>query len=163
VIDVFSESTTARPAGDVLSRVVRVTLGGQTYELPVRSIKANREWKAALDQQTQAFLSGLEGSGDDVSTIFGLLSGQADTLIDLLLSYDTAGVLPTREAIENIEPDASQDIVAACREVWRAASPLVVTSMTSFLAAITESDSSPPTSTPAPPTATTRQRKSTKH
>jgi hypothetical protein len=160
VIDVFSESLTGRPAGDILSRVVRFSLGGQTYELPVRSIKANREWKAALDQRTQAFLSGLESSGDDMASIFGLLAGQADTLIDLLLSYDTVGVLPTREAIEDIEPDASHDIVAACREVWRAASPLVVTSMTTLMREIETSVSSPPTNTPQPPTATARRRKS---
>jgi hypothetical protein len=160
VIDVFSEGFAGRPAGDILSRVVRVSLGGQTYELPVRSIKANREWKAGLNARTAAFIGGLEAAGEDFEAIFGQLAGQVDPLLDMLLSYDTAGVLPTREAIEDIEPDASQDIVDAVREVWRAANPLVATTMKTLMEAIEISDSSPPTSTPPPPTATARRRKS---
>lgn len=159
MIDVFSEAA-GRPAGDILSRVVRVSLGGQTYELPVRSIKANREWKASLNARTASFIGGLEAAGEDSEAIYGQLAGQIDQLLDMLLSYDTAGVLPTRDEIESIEPDASQDIVAAVREVWRAANPLVATTMKMLTEVIGTSVSSLATSTPRPPTATGRRRKS---
>lgn len=160
MIDVF---TGVRPAGDILSRVVRFSLGGTEYVLPVRSIKANREWKATLDERTTGLLSGLEASGNDLSAIFGLLAAQIDDLIDMLLAYDTTDVLPTKDAIESIEPDASLDVLQAVREVWRAANPLVDTTMQSLMETIPEPDSSPPTSTPVRPTGTARPKRSTKH
>lgn len=150
MIDIFKEGPRApRPAGDILSRLVRITIGGTEYELPVRSIKANREWKAALNEKTQGLLNGLDASKDDLGAIFSVLANQIDDLIDLLVSYDTAGILPSRDEIEEIEPDPSRDIVTAVGEVWRAANPLVVTAMTGILAATTETAaSSPPTSSP---------------
>lgn len=137
-----------RPAEDLIGRVVRVTLGGQTYELPVRSIRANREWKAGLDARLSAVLSRIESSdaADDArAALVAALSSQLDDLIEMLIAYDTSGVLPTREAIEDIEPDATLDIVRAVREVMRAASPLVVTAL-DRVTATQSSPSSPPTS-----------------
>jgi hypothetical protein len=121
-----------RPAGDILSRTVRITLGGKEYSLPVRSIKANREWLAKVNGQTVALLKGLDTSGDDLGALMGLLGNQIDPLIDLLLAYDSEGVLPTRDEIESIEPDASLDVLEAVQGVWRAANPLVGTSITSM-------------------------------
>jgi hypothetical protein len=149
MLDVF-DLTAGRPAGDILSRTVRVRLGGSEYELPVRSIKANRDWRAALNAGTASLVSGLADSGDDFGAIYAALASQMDTLIDLLLSYDTSSILPTKDEIEAIEPDCSLDIVAAVREVWRAANPLVVTSLTAMetpASASSEPTSSPPTST----------------
>lgn len=147
-----------RPAGDILGRVVRVTLGGRVYEMPVRSIRANREWRAALDERTASLLDGLKVKGNDVAGIYEALSSQLDDLIDMLLAYDTADALPTRDEIEALEPDASLDVLAAVREVWRAANPLVATALARV--ATPDTGSSPPTSTSAPPTASARRPKS---
>ncbi len=136
-----------RSAGDILSRTVTVTLGGQEYSLLVRSIADNRAWRLALDEATVHLLDGLET--DELSAVYDLLSGQIEVMIDLLLSYDTEGVLPTREAIEAIEPDASIEVIDAVREVWLAANPLVAASLrlgTEAQAAIQSGALSPPTS-----------------
>lgn len=146
-----------RPAEDVLSRVVRVTLGGKTYELPVRSIRANREWKASLDARFAALVAGLDAVEDRVA-LFEMLSHQVDDLIELLIAYDTAGILPTRDEIEAIEPDVSIELVAAVREVWRAANPLVATG----IGRLTPTEaSSPPTS--SPPVSITGPRRKSKN
>lgn len=155
MLDVF-DLNPGRPAGDVLSRVVRVVIGGTEYVLPVRSIKANREWREALNAGTAGLLSGLTAADDDVGAIYAALAGQMDTLIDLLLGYDTSGVLPTKDQIEAIEPDCSLDIVYAVKEVWRAANPLVVTSLAAM--ETTDSGSSEPTSSPPAPTAGSRKK-----
>lgn len=148
-----------RSASDILGRVVRVTLGGQDYALPVRSIRANREWRASLDARTASLLGGLTEAGNDKADIFAVLAGQVDLLIDMLVSYDTSGVLPTREAIEDFEPDASVDVLTAVREVWAASSPLVATALAEMMKT-QASDSSAPMSSPASPTAFAPQQSS---
>lgn len=153
MIDLFG----TRPADQIVSRTVRITLGGTPYELPVRSIRANREWKERLNAKTAALVTSLDSSGDDIAAVLGVLSTQIDDMIDLLVSYDTAGVLPSREEIEEIEPDPSGEIVAAVREVWRAANPLVATAIESAASTLTP-PSSPPTSTRPVPMAGSRRK-----
>lgn len=158
MLDVIAPS---RSAEDILSRVVRVTIGGQTYELPVRSIRANREWKAGLDARLSHVLARIEASDtaeDSRAALVAALSSQVDDLIDMLIAYDTSGVLPSREAIEDIEPDATLDIVRAVRGVMNAASPLVVAALARISGTRTE-PSSPPTSS-APVNITGPRRKS---
>jgi hypothetical protein len=148
-----------RSAEDILSRVVRVTLGGQTYELPVRSIRANREWKANLEARLAMLvdrLTSADEADDARAALNDALASQVDDLIELLIAYDTAGVLPSREQIEEIEPDATMAIVMAVREVWRAANPLVATAIGRMAETPTE-PSSPPTS--SPPVSITGPRK----
>lgn len=157
MIDVF---TATRPAGDILSRVVRVQLDGKSYELPVRSIKANREWKTNLNDRLAAMIGGLEASGDDYAALFGLIANQIDDLVDMLVSYDTSGILPSRDAILDIEPDASLDVLNAVREVWRAANPLVATTLAAIGTPIPESDVSSPLTSSPPVNITGRRRKS---
>jgi hypothetical protein len=147
-----------RPAEDVLSRVVRITLGGTEYQLPVRSIRANRDWKERLDSTTTGLLTALDVSEDDLAAIYAALASQTDSLIDLLLSYDNSGVLPTRDELEAIEPDVSLDVLAAVREVWRAANPLVAKSLELISSLATAPDSSPPSSGPPRRTAGARRR-----
>lgn len=150
MIDVYGPVT--RPAEDILSGVIRVKLGDKVYVLPVRSMRANREWLTDLDARTAMLLGQVDVSGDDLSRIYSLLAGQPDTLFDLLLSYDTAGVLPSRAEIEALEPDASLDLVAAVREVWRAANPLVGMAVAAATIGQSASDSSAPTSSSPPST-----------
>lgn len=152
-----------RPAGDILSRTVRVQLGGTEYAVPVRSIKANREWIAQVNGQTVALLKGLDSSGDDLGALMGLLGNQIDPLIDLLIAYDSTGVLPSRDEIEAIEPDASLDVLAAVQGVWRAANPLVGTAIESMTTGeALASASSTPTSS-QPPNGAGRRARSKKN
>jgi hypothetical protein len=149
---VIELSAFRRPAEDILSRSIRFTLGGVDYVLPVRSIAANRDWKTHLDDSTSALLSSLDAAGDDLATVYGALSSQVDVLIDLLIEYAPT-LLPTRDEIEQIEPDATSDVLDALREVWRAANPLVAIS----LDAMTPLEEPTPTSSPP----TSGRRKST--
>jgi len=152
---------TGRPAGDILSRVVRFSIGGTQYQLPVRSIKANREWIATLNDRTAAILQGLEEAGNDIAAMYASLSDQVGPLIEMLIAYDMSGVLPTRETIEDIEPDCSLDIVAAVREVWRAANPLVATALALTTDEAPANGSSEPTSSPPRNTAGRRRKSKT--
>lgn len=154
------EADPRRPAGDILSRVVRVVLGGREYQLPVRSIKGNREWLEQLGAATIDVASQIDRADSGAraaADLYAALIAQAPALLDALIAYDTAGVLPSKDEIEAIEPDCTHEIVAAVGEVWRAANPLVVTALRN-LAAIQESGSSERTSSPATPTAGPRRR-----
>jgi hypothetical protein len=152
---------TGRPAGDILSRVVRISLAGIDYVLPTLAIAGNRRWKAQLDARLSGLLDGLTEGGNDIEALFGVLSRQVDDLLDLLVSYDTSGVLPSREELE--ETIHEDELLDAVREVWRAANPLVVTVLREgMMTALSESGSSAPTSSPRPSTAG-RPRRSKKH
>lgn len=148
-----------RSADDKISRVVRITLGGQSYELPVRSIRANREWKDRMNAATAALLMELDPAATwaEVAAVF---DGHEDELIDLLVSYDTTGQL-SRDLIETIEPDATIDLLRAVREVGQAASPLVVIGAQTAALAIAISQPSEPTSSSPPPTAGRRRKSRT--
>lgn len=138
-----------RPAGDILSRVVRINLGETEYALPTLTIGGNKRWKAQLDQRLTALIDGLTDGGNDIAAIFGALNQQVDDLLDLLISYDTGGVLPSRHDLE--ESIHEDELIAAVREVWRAANPLVVMG----LEAVATTDE-PPTNGSSPPTSLSR-------
>jgi hypothetical protein len=145
-----------RPAEAILSRTVRVTLADTTYELPVLRIAGNRRWKAKLDAYTIALVDQLDQGGDDLPALLAALGAQTDTLMDLLVSYDESGVLPDRGVLE--ETVYEDELLRAVQEVWRAANPLVVTTLATMEASLRNSDSSTPTSTSPPPTAGRRKR-----
>jgi hypothetical protein len=142
MIDIFGE----RPAEDILSRTVRLTLAGTEYTLPVLTIGGNRRWKASLDARLTGLLDGLEQAGDDPSSILGLLGSQTDSLVALLKEYDTTSVLPDAETIE--ETCYEDEVLTAVREVWRAANPFVERAVNAVVATIVE----PPPSVSSPPT-----------
>ena len=139
-----------RPAGDVLSRVVRVTLSGQEFRLPLRSIRFNREWKAQLDAQTTGIVDALVDAGDDWEKVVTQLTQDLTPFIDLLASY--APDVLSRDAIEDMEPDPSMDVINACREVWLAANPLVGIGIEALTAEISANAGSVPTSSLQPST-----------
>lgn len=148
-----------RPAEDILSRVVRISLAGVEYELPVLTIAGNKRWKATLDSRLTGMLNGIEGSGDDLSLVFALLNSQVDALLDLLVEYDTSGILPARDVLE--ETVYEHELLAAVREVWRAANPFALASLEAGMAVLRENASLPPTSSPPPPTAGRRRKSKT--
>jgi hypothetical protein len=159
MLDVFAP----RSAGDILSRSVRLVLGDTEYALPVLFIAGNERWKAAIDAKFNGVVTRLDEAGNDTARILAALGDQPDDLLDLIYSYDTdegrrEGVLPDREDLK--ESVYEGDLLAAVREVWRAANPLVVMrieaaarDLVEATAARTTSESSPPTSSSPTPTA----------
>ena len=153
-----------RPPQDVIGREVHITLGGQQFVLPVRSIKANREWKAELDARTAGAVDALVKADDeqDWAQVLMRLSSDPDPFIDLLVSY--APAVLSRELIEDIEPDATMDVINACREVWLAATPLLATTVAIMETLTTLPDaSSEPTSSLPKRGASGRRKSSKKH
>lgn len=142
-----------RPAGDILSRVVRIRLSGQEFVLPVRSIRFNREWKAGLEAQSAGVIDELTSAGNDWERIAGVLVQDIEPYIDFLVSY--APDVLTRDAIEEMEPDPSMDVITACREVWLAATPLAaiaIGNMKAQIETMLASDGLPLTSSQPPST-----------
>lgn len=115
----------ARSATDILAGVIRVSLGGQVYELPVLPRAASRAWLASLDDRFAALAQELEAAGNDTPAIMARLVAEADALYEMLLAYDQAGALPTRDDIDAIATDT--EILRAVLEVWRAVNPLAAT------------------------------------
>lgn len=139
----------ARSAADVLAGVIRVVLGGRTYELPVLPRAASRRWLETLDNRFAALGAELEQAGNDTPAILARLVAEADGLYDMLLSYDAAGqgVLPPRSEIDETATDT--EILRALIEVWRAVHPLAAT--------VAQMSNETPTASPTPPS-TPRRR-----
>lgn len=112
-----------RSVEDILARRIRLLLDGEVYTLPVLPIDRNRDWTDRLDVEVVRVLSAVEEAGDDVGAVLAALSAAPGRFMDLLLAYDTGGILPTRERIEAVWTEV--DLLMACLEVWRAAHPLV--------------------------------------
>ena len=155
MLDLFG----SRPADQMVARVVRITLAGASYELPVLSMRENREWKEQLNARTAASLDAVKDT-EDLATVLRLLTEQTDEMLDLLYLYDLTNVLPQREEIESVRPDPSLDVMNAVRAIWRAANPGLGIAEQTVADAMPTSPSSPPTSTP--PASTTSRRKRSK-
>lgn len=114
-----------RSAADILAGRIRLVLGGTGYELPVLPRRASREWLAALDGRFAHLARELDQAADDAPRILGLLAGQSGVLLEMLRSYDTSGILPAAEYLDDYASDS--EILVAMVEVWRAANPLAAT------------------------------------
>ena len=110
-----------RPVEDILAERVRLLIGGEVFDLPVLTIAENRAWKERSDRELGLFIATITLT-DDLSEVMERFDGYDDTLMNLLLSYDSTGVLPPREVIE--EGLTPLGLFRAVCEVWRAARPL---------------------------------------
>lgn len=150
-----------RSAGDILSRTVRLTLGGKEYVLPVLTIGGNRRWQAQLDRELGAILNALRKAGRNAPGVVEVLDGQVDKMLDLITSYDTTGVLPDRDTL--IEQTYEAELIEAVQEVWLAANPLAAIGLRRLrMIAAPTSESSEPTSSP-PPNGAGRPKRSKKN
>jgi len=152
VLDLLS----GRPVEDILGRVARITLGGTEHQLTVLTIAGNKRWKAELDRRLSGLLEGLDASKNR-GEVLGRLEEQVDDLLDLVIAYDTdcgnrPGVLPDRSSIEEVTTPA--ELLAALREVWRAANPFAMAA----LRPPTETTAEAPPSASPQPTSTARRR-----
>lgn len=141
-----------RPAEDVLSRTVRITLGDATYALRVLTIAGNERWRMELDASTALIVDTLVAQGDDAEAILRTLSTDADRLIELLVAFDTdcgrqEGRLPAPAVLKEMAYE--DQLIQAVREVWQAANPLAELGIRNIARAI----SLPPSSSSPPPTA----------
>ena len=142
-----------RSAADILAGVIRVTLGGSTYELPVLPRAASRAWLESLDARFADLANELESAGNDTPLIMARLVAEADALYDMLLRYDQTHVLPSKADIDAVATDT--EILRAVLEVWRAVNPLAATVAEASVPTQTpslERRTSPPPSTAGTPT-----------
>lgn len=130
----------SRSAADIIAGLVRVSLGGMEYELPVLPRASSRQWINSLNDRFAALAAELDQAGNDTPQILTRLVAESDGLYDMLLSYDASHVLPPREEIDELATDA--EILRSVIEVWRAVNPLA-----DILAEQTRTDDEPPTST----------------
>jgi hypothetical protein len=140
-----------RSAEDILSRSVRLTLGGREFVLPVLTIAGNRRWKATLDAELASVLAALRKAGKQTPELLDLLEGQIDKMLDLLIAYDETHVLPPKDELAEIAYE--DELTKAVQEVWRAANPLVVTAAMAAMREIQRLGTSPLTSSQQPSTA----------
>lgn len=112
-----------RSIEDILAERVRLTIGGEVYDLPALPIADSEEWRAGLEGDLVGTLSGIDSLDNDIGGILGALAGQMPRLIDALYSYDRGSVLPEREVLTR--KVTALWIVRAVLEVWRATNPLV--------------------------------------
>jgi len=111
-----------RSIDDVRAKRIVLTIGGVKYTLPVKPMRAMREWEERLDEELVRLLSLVQSDGDDHKAMLLALSQSPWPFIDLLISYDDGNVLPDRDSID--ETETEYDLLIACLEVWRAAHPL---------------------------------------
>lgn len=147
----------ARPAGDVLSRTVRVNFGGREYALAVLFIAGNERWRAYMDERTAAFVDAMAATGDDLGEIARKFTGETDMWLDILYAYDTdlgrqAGVLPPRDELKELIHE--DEVEPAIREVVKAANPKAAVRLTALRAI-----PSAPTSSSSPRGGSRRKRR----
>jgi hypothetical protein len=114
-----------RSSADMMAGVVRITLAGFPYELPVLSRAESRAWLVSLDARFAATAALVEAADAEPDALVPLLIAEVDAMADLLKSYDVHGILPPRSAFD----DASDsEILRAMVEVVQAANPKAATS-----------------------------------
>lgn len=143
----WPESLPTRSATDIMAGRVRVYLGGAVYDLPVLPRRASREWLEGLDERFHALGAALDAAGDDTPRILSMLAAHTESLVEMLRSYDTSGVLPDPDIIDTHATDA--EILRALIEVWRAAHPLAATLAGTAETRTSGTSSESPTSSPS--------------
>ena len=116
------QPTPLRPDEQVAGGYISMSLGGQSFDVKVLPIAANRRWTAHLAETMRTVLGevGPVESADQVAT---LLAQQAETMMDLLIAYDAAGdkALPERDWIDTHATDG--ECYEAMKRVTAAAYP----------------------------------------
>ena len=150
-----------RTVEDVLVGRLRVTLGGEVYDLPVRSIASNRRWVESLDTELIGLLVAVSAADDDYRAIASALMGiGAEELLGLVIAYDETHVLPPKEELE--ETVKPHEVLAAVMGIRRVQNPLADAGLAAALSAIAGMPSPEPTNSPRGNGASRRRKRSTK-
>lgn len=136
----------SRTVADIFANRVRLQFGGMVYDVPVLPRAAERKWLANLDTNFAAVAMAIdEGSTGEAIAV---LANQPDLMLDALYEYDTSGVLPPRDELDELA--STSEILYAVLEVWRAANPLVVSVLNETSPPTSGSSPEPPSSSPQP-------------
>jgi hypothetical protein len=108
--------TSERPADDVAAGIIRVTIDGQEFALPVLRIKAEREWKAGLREMFGRQLGQEDGQPVGLERLGEFSNLAVDTALDLVASYDRSKVFGGREWLE--EHAYQRELFMVLREIW---------------------------------------------
>jgi hypothetical protein len=158
MLDSFALS---RSVEDVLAGRLRVTLGGEVRDLPVRSIASNRRWVENLDTNMAGLLAAVAAAGDDSGDVARAMMGiGAEDLLSLVIDYDETHVLPPREVLE--EMVSPSEALIAVMTIRRVQNPLADAGLAALSTVIAGRRSQEPTSSPPRNGASTRRRRSTK-
>lgn len=150
-----------RTVEDVLAGRLRVTLGGETYVLPVRSIASNRRWVESLDTDLGGLLAAVNEAGDDLGAISSAFTRiGAEELLGLVLAYDDTGVLPPKDELE--ETTKPHEALMAVMGIRRVQNPLADAGLAAASSAIVGMPSPEPMSSPRMNGASRRRKHSTK-
>lgn len=148
---------------DVLAGILRVTLGGETYVLPVRSIASNRRWLESLEAREGALLAAVGTAGNDLEALTAAIVGSdigAQELLDLVIAYDEDHILPPRDQLEEVA--RPHELLHAVGDIRRVENPLADAGLAAASSAIGGRPSPVPTSSPPRNGASPRPRRSKK-
>lgn len=138
---------TSRSPEDVLSGILRIAVGGVEKEVPTLSIRATREWQAALAADEAAAVSDDDLTPGDASGIIDLSLGE---ILNIVVTYDRSAALGGREWLEE-HADPAQ-LYAAATQMAEVAFPFALSAPALLRALIARSvaASRPPRSTNSP-------------
>lgn len=119
-----------RSEQEIAGGFIRVRMGGVVREIPTLKIAASRKWKddllvrlSAIGERDVSF--SLTDGAKTMGALAPLANLATDTMVDVLLTYDTTGVLGGREWIEEHADDA--EVYGALTRVLQVVFPFVGT------------------------------------
>lgn len=137
----LSEFLPDRSIEDILAERVRLTIGGRDYVLAALTIEENEAWLAEVDGELAGTLEAVGDAGDDVQAILAALTGDSDSVLELLISYDKRGVLPPLDELRReVTPMGA---IRLALTVWRAANPKADIALAALLTSVVTPSVSP--------------------
>jgi hypothetical protein len=117
-----------RSESDILTKApIKVTLGSKEYDIPVLTIKKQREWREQMSREMQDIVGALAPSFDPQKTSSAFSAGLAvaltkfpEKLADLVFSY--APELPREEIMETA---TEEQISIAFSKIMRVSFPFL--------------------------------------
>lgn len=140
----------ARSVEDVLAGRLRLSLGGEVYVLPVRSIAENRVWVESVEARLGAQTAALADATDLAQAALALGAVTAEQMLELVLSYDVSGILPDYETAEAVV--RPHELLAAVPLIGRVRHPLA-----DLAVAIAEAEASRMSGLPSAPMSSSRR------
>lgn len=94
-----------RSETEILARSgLPIVLGEEVWRVRPRTINANRAWQEQVKNAIGGALENLDET-QGVAEVMAMIGASTDTLLDLVIAYDDAGVLPEREWINGHATD----------------------------------------------------------
>lgn len=113
---------TERSREDVLAGVLHIAIGGVDKEVPTLALRASRDWLAAAASRVDGFRD-IFAQEESPETLAVFASASLDTILDVVVAYDTTSALGGREWLEE-HADPSQ-LYGALRQMGAVALPFV--------------------------------------